>query len=127
MSDLSDGEFFFLSLLLGGTSSTTTLGNQFNRRTKFHQLDGILDCLCIVPTYLKACDYISAIFRLSVKLRRCLRSSLGGQVIITPGLFKTEYGEEFQCRLHPHQVAFFFVVAFTLTKYATELNKTYIP
>ncbi len=56
--------------------------------------------LNIVADYLKAGDVFSTMYRISTGLRRFFKS----KIFLIPGLFKTEYGTEHQCRLHYHQL-----------------------
>ena len=96
-----------LSIVFGGSLTANSRSHSLNSNKQFYRFESILDSLSIVPNYLKACDYVAVIFRLSKKLRCYIMDSdgrRGGRVILTPGLFQTAYGEEFQCRLHPHQV-----------------------
>jgi hypothetical protein len=57
--------------------------------------------LNIVSDYLKANDILPVIYRISKNLRTLFKS----KVFFIPGLFKTNYGIEYQCRLFPHQIS----------------------
>lgn len=110
IDNLSEGERLFLSIILSGQLSLVQ-GWQCQQQTSgitYRRLEGILDSLAIVPNYLKACDYMSVIFRLSKNLRSFLMGrgpfQREARATTTPGLFKTPYGMEHLCRLHPHQV-----------------------
>jgi hypothetical protein len=52
-------------------------------------------------SYLTAQDIFAVIYRISKPLRKYLVQ----RAVITPGLFRTEYGQEFQCSLHEHQIS----------------------
>lgn len=53
-----------------------------------------------ITHYLAAPDIMPKLFAISKKLRQFFRI----RNIVLPGLFRTEYGLENLCRLHPHQV-----------------------
>jgi hypothetical protein len=54
-----------------------------------------------IVSYFRARDVFSVIYCLSKSIRELLKSN----IFFTPGLFQTDYGREFNCRLYPHQVA----------------------
>lgn len=56
--------------------------------------------LNIAAIYLAASDSFSVMYRVSPNLRKFFKS----KVFLLPGLFKTEYGREYQCKLHYHQL-----------------------
>lgn len=81
ITSFSPGEALFASLFSNevGSSIYTDLG---------------------IAHYLAAPDVMPVLFRLSKKLRQFFRY----RNVVLPGLFRTEYGLENLCRLHPHQV-----------------------
>ena len=63
-------------------------------------LTSSINDLQIISTYLRACDYMGVIFSLSKSLRKMFKT----KVLVTPGLFKSSYCDDYNTRLHPHQV-----------------------
>lgn len=53
----------------------------------------------LIGQYLTALD-LSVVLRVSVGLRKLFQS----EIFVIPGLFKTEYGMEHQCKLYDHQI-----------------------
>lgn len=53
----------------------------------------------LIGQYLTALD-LSIVLRVSVGLRKLFQS----EIFVIPGLFKTEYGMEHQCKLYDHQI-----------------------
>lgn len=80
MESLSGCEQLFLSLVIDSVGKA-------------------LFCDVRIIDFLHAADFCT-MPRLSRNLRFCFKN-----IISTPGLFKTHFGEQYNCRLHPHQWA----------------------
>ena len=82
VDSLQEGELKFASLFSGIVANKP-----------FHDMD-------IVGSYLTAVDLFPTVFQLSKRLKEFFLS----KVQVIPGLFRTEFGEENQCRLFDHQL-----------------------